>query len=84
MLLFNSWNFHAIVFPVEIIKKGTAKEITSNSSNITNLSQCGVELHKGEVLTEIDDNEEYDTENDSASIKEKNSSTIVYLISNNL
>ena len=81
MLLFNSWNFYAKESGVEVTQKVASTKITSDNTSKNTISESGFLLEKGDVLNEIDDNEEYNTENNPTSLKEKQSGVILSLIS---
>ncbi|MCX6172215.1 MAG: hypothetical protein NT048_05170 [Flavobacterium sp.] len=82
-LLFSNSQAHAVAFsPDAKIKEAIHKNHNENTSN-RGVSKRGSFSHKADLLIDFDDIEEYDTENNSGSLKGKHSCSIISFLSDN-
>ncbi|MDN3678234.1 hypothetical protein QWY90_13045 [Flavobacterium paronense] len=82
-LLFSNSLVHAVAFSQDAKVKVAIHKIKKGNNLTNGISKRGSSSHKADLLTDFDDDEEYDTENNSVSLKEKHSCSIISFISDN-
>ena len=82
-LLFSNRQAHAVAFSQDAKVKVTIHKKHNENKGNRGVSKRGSFTHKADLLIETDDNEEYDTENNSVSLKVKQSCSILSLLSDN-
>jgi two-component sensor histidine kinase len=83
VLLFSNSKAHAVVSSPDAKIKVTIHKIHNENTANRGVSKRGSFSHKADLLIDFDDNEEYDTENNSVSSKGKHSCSIISFLSDN-
>lgn len=84
LFLFNSWQAHAIKSAFALTSNLNTQKVTKEITVIPFFIESDFHVYKNDVLNDIDDYDEYETDNHTTSLKEKTTLVVVSFTATNV